>query len=116
VTANELKAALRALGLDHDGFARIIGYSTSQIRRWLNGVRPIPTWLPDIVGSLIAEPALLKLALQQSVNVMQNVNSGAKRPVTTDQGEFPSIADAARAHNISRQAGHQRVKTGRWKG
>jgi Meiotically up-regulated gene 113 len=40
--------------------------------------------------------------------------SARSKSVSTERGEYPSVAAAARAHGISRQAGHYRVQQKIW--
>jgi DNA-binding transcriptional regulator YiaG len=54
MTPGQLTAAIHALGLSAEGFARCAGVSGRTVRHWQNGDRPIPGLLVALIELLLA--------------------------------------------------------------
>lgn len=49
------RASLDAMGLSHRGFADTIRVEDRTVRRWLDGSRAIPAWVPVMIRLLAGE-------------------------------------------------------------
>lgn len=50
MTPSELRAALKDQSLSQAAFARETGTTTQTVQRWVQGQRPIPGWVPVLLG------------------------------------------------------------------
>lgn len=59
MTADELRAALKDLGLSQTRFAERLGVDRHTVKRWTNGGKPVPQYAALVV-SLLSERASLQ--------------------------------------------------------
>ena len=55
MTADELRAALKTLGLGQRAFAARLGVAPNTVYRWMSGALPVPHYAEAFVQVLLAE-------------------------------------------------------------